>query len=93
MTDHSGSAAFVRAFCEALASRDPSKLRPMLADDVEWTIFGPIDYFPFFGTRRGQGRGDRSDVSPDRRLSAPRSAANQNACCVDGDKRRVAGAR
>ncbi len=54
MTDQTEMREFVRTFCEALASRDPSQLRPMLADDVEWTIFGPIDYFPCFGTRRGK---------------------------------------
>lgn len=54
MTEQTEMRQFVRAFCEALASRDPSKLLPMLADDVEWTVFGPIDYFPFFGTRRGK---------------------------------------
>jgi ketosteroid isomerase-like protein len=45
---------FLRAFCEAIVSRDPSQLRPMLADDVEWSVFGPIDHFPFFGHRRGK---------------------------------------
>jgi ketosteroid isomerase-like protein len=54
MTDQTEMRAFVGAFCEALASRDPSQVLPMLADDVEWTIYGPIDYFPFFGTRRGK---------------------------------------
>jgi ketosteroid isomerase-like protein len=49
MTDHVEMRNFIRAFCEALTSRDASKLRPMLADDV-----GPIDYFPFFGHRRGK---------------------------------------
>ena len=53
MTDQAGMRQFSRAYCQALTSHDPSKLRPMLADDVEWTIFGPVDYFPFFGTRRG----------------------------------------
>jgi ketosteroid isomerase-like protein len=54
MTDHVEIRDFVQAFCEALGSRDPSRLRPMLADDVEWAVFGPIDYFPFFGHRRGK---------------------------------------
>ena len=54
MTDHSEAHSFVRTFCEALSSRDASKLRPMLADDVEWTVFGPVDYFPFFGNRKGK---------------------------------------
>jgi ketosteroid isomerase-like protein len=54
MADHSEVHSFVRTFCEALSSRDASKLRPMLADDVEWTVFGPVDYFPFFGPRKGK---------------------------------------
>ncbi len=54
MTDQTEMRAFAGAFCEALTSRDPSQLLPMLAADVQWTIYGPIDYFPFFGTRRGK---------------------------------------
>lgn len=54
MADHSEVHSFVRAFCEALSTHDASKLRPMLADDVEWAVFGPIDYFPFFGHRKGK---------------------------------------
>jgi ketosteroid isomerase-like protein len=54
MTDQTEMRKFVGAFCEALASRNPSQLLPMLAEDVEWNIYGPIDYFPFFGTRRGK---------------------------------------
>jgi ketosteroid isomerase-like protein len=54
MSDHAEMRDFIRAFCEALSSRDSSKLLPMLAADVEWTIFGPIDYFPFFGHRKGR---------------------------------------
>jgi ketosteroid isomerase-like protein len=53
MTDHDAARRFVQDFCDALKSRDSSRLRPMLAEDVEWTIFGPVDYFPFFGLRSG----------------------------------------
>ncbi len=56
MSDQTLMREFIRAFCEAIATRDPWRLRPMLADDVEWTIFGPIDYFPFFGLRRGKDK-------------------------------------
>lgn len=45
---------FTRAFCEALASRDPAKVETFLADDVEWTVFGPADLFPFVGRRYGK---------------------------------------
>ncbi len=54
MADHSEVHSFVRAFCEALSTRDASRLRPLLADDVEWAVFGPVDYFPFFGHRKGK---------------------------------------
>jgi len=29
-------------------------LAALLDDDVEWTIYGPIDMFPFLGDRRGK---------------------------------------
>lgn len=46
--------AFVRAFCNALASCDATKISPFLDDDVECTLFGPVDLFAFFGQRRGK---------------------------------------
>jgi len=45
---------FARAFCDALASHDPNLIAPWLADDIDWTIYGPVDLFPFFGQRRGK---------------------------------------
>jgi ketosteroid isomerase-like protein len=45
---------FARAFCDALASHDPNLIAPWLDDDIDWTIYGPIDLFPFFGQRRGK---------------------------------------
>jgi ketosteroid isomerase-like protein len=44
----------VRAFCDALAARAPELFSAKLDDDVEWTVFGPVDLFPFFGQRRGK---------------------------------------
>jgi ketosteroid isomerase-like protein len=44
----------VRAFYQAYASRDPARIAPFLADDVEWLIAGPVDVFPFCGYRRGK---------------------------------------
>jgi ketosteroid isomerase-like protein len=44
----------VRAFCDALAARAPELFSTVLDDDVEWTVFGPVDLFPFFGQRRGK---------------------------------------
>lgn len=45
---------FVHAFCDAMTSRDPGRIAPFLADDIEWTVFGPVDLFPFFGQRKGK---------------------------------------
>lgn len=44
----------VRAFCDALGARAPELFSNVLDDNVEWTVFGPIDLFPFFGQRRGK---------------------------------------
>src|SRR5436189_2915953 len=44
----------VAAFCDALAARAPELLSAVIADEVELTIFGPVDLFPFFGQRRGK---------------------------------------
>jgi ketosteroid isomerase-like protein len=54
MTNQEKMRGFISEFCEAIRSRDASRLRPLLADNVEWAIFGPVDYFPFFGHRRGK---------------------------------------
>ena len=32
----------------------PNCFRPCCDDDIEWTVFGPVDLFPFFGQRRGK---------------------------------------
>ncbi len=44
----------VHAFCDAVSSRDPGRLAAVIDDNIEWTLFGPIDLFPFFGQRRGK---------------------------------------
>lgn len=46
--------ATVEAFYQAYTGRDLEKLTQLLADDVEWTVSGPIDVLPFCGTRRGK---------------------------------------
>lgn len=53
MTD-SVPRATVEAFYRAYAARDAKKVAEFLADDVEWTISGPVDVLPFCGTRRGK---------------------------------------
>ena len=45
---------FVRAFCDALSAREPDRIAPLIHDDVDWTIFGPVDLLPFFGQRKGK---------------------------------------
>ena len=45
---------FTRAFCDALALREPARMAPLIDDDIDWTIFGPVDLFPFFGHRKGK---------------------------------------
>lgn len=53
MTDHPMH-GFGRAFCDALAAGEPEQIAPWLDDDVDWTVFGPVDLIPFFGHRRGK---------------------------------------
>lgn len=47
-----------RSFCcalrDALLECEPEHIAPLLHDDCEWTLLGPVDLFPFFGTRRGK---------------------------------------
>ena len=44
----------VEAFYKAYVSRDTDKIGQFLADDVEWSISGPVDVLPFCGTRHGK---------------------------------------
>jgi len=44
----------VEAFYRAYTGHDSAAMAPFLADDVEWTISGPIDALPFCGTHRGR---------------------------------------
>jgi ketosteroid isomerase-like protein len=53
MTEHS-LWRFSRALHRALNDRQPADLAALLDEDVEWTIYGPIDMFPFLGGRRGK---------------------------------------
>ncbi|MBI3704834.1 MAG: nuclear transport factor 2 family protein [Rhizobiales bacterium] len=46
--------AMVEAFYKAYAERDADKIGHFLADDVEWSISGPVDVLPFCGTRHGK---------------------------------------
>ncbi|HVV61472.1 MAG TPA: nuclear transport factor 2 family protein [Pseudolabrys sp.] len=48
------SRALVDAFYEAYAARDLDRVAEFLADDVKWTISGPVDLLTFCGTRQGK---------------------------------------
>jgi ketosteroid isomerase-like protein len=53
MTEHS-LWRFSRALHRAINERQSADLESLLDEDVDWTIYGPIDLFPFFGSRRGK---------------------------------------
>jgi ketosteroid isomerase-like protein len=53
MPDHP-MRGFARAFCDALSSREPARLAPLIDEDVDWIIFGPVDLYSFFGQYRGK---------------------------------------
>jgi ketosteroid isomerase-like protein len=53
MTEHS-LWRFSRALHRAINERQPADLETLIDEDVDWAIFGPIDMFPFFGSRRGK---------------------------------------
>jgi len=44
----------VEAFYAADSVRDSAAMADFIADDVEWTISGPVDLLPFCGTRHGK---------------------------------------
>ena len=53
MTEHS-LWRFSRALHRAINDRQLEDIASMLDDEVEWAIYGPIDLFPFFGSRSGK---------------------------------------
>jgi len=53
MTEHS-LWRFSRALHRAINERQLEDIEPLLDDEVEWAIYGPIDLFSFFGQRRGK---------------------------------------
>jgi ketosteroid isomerase-like protein len=53
MTEHS-LWGFSRAFHRAINERQTEELEALIDDDVDWTIYGPIDMFPFLGARGGK---------------------------------------
>jgi ketosteroid isomerase-like protein len=53
MTEHS-LWRFSRAFHHAINERQRDELETLIDEDVDWTFYGPIDMFPFFGARHGK---------------------------------------
>jgi ketosteroid isomerase-like protein len=53
MTEHS-LWRFSRAFHRAINERQPQDLDGLIDEEVDWTIHGPVDMFPFLGARRGK---------------------------------------
>ena len=53
MTEHS-LWRLSRALHRAINERQLEEIAGLLDDEVEWAIYGPIDMFPFFGSRHGK---------------------------------------
>src|ERR1700738_2202957 len=53
MTEHS-LWRFSRALHRAINERQLEDLEPLIDEDVDWAVYGPIDMFPFLGARRGK---------------------------------------
>ena len=53
MTEHS-LWTFSRALQRAINERHLEEIETMIDEDVDWAIYGPIDMFPFLGSRRGK---------------------------------------
>src|ERR1700681_1019439 len=45
---------FSRALHRAINERQLEDLEPLIDEDVDWAVYGPIDMFPFLGARRGK---------------------------------------
>jgi ketosteroid isomerase-like protein len=53
MTEHS-LWRFSRALHRAVNERQLDQIEALIDDDVQWSIHGPIEMFPFLGARRGK---------------------------------------
>ena len=51
---HTVTLEMAQAFYKAYAARDTARMAEFIADDVEWTISGPVGVLPFCGTRNGK---------------------------------------
>lgn len=53
MTEHS-LWRFSRALHRAVNDRQFAEIETLIDDDIDWTIHGPVELFPFFGSRHGK---------------------------------------
>jgi ketosteroid isomerase-like protein len=53
MTEHS-LWRFSRALHRAINERQLGDIEPLIDEDVEWSLYGPVEMFPFFGARHGK---------------------------------------
>src|SRR3984885_7256858 len=53
MTEHS-LWRFSRALHRAINERQTEDLEPLIDEDVDWTVYGPLDMFPLLGARHGK---------------------------------------
>src|SRR5215468_7548311 len=53
MTEHS-LWAFSRAIQRAINEHELEDIAPLIDEEVDWAIYGPIDMFPFLGARQGK---------------------------------------
>jgi ketosteroid isomerase-like protein len=51
---YSVSRAVVDAFYDTFARQEVGKLVPLLDDNIEWVVSGPVDVLNWCGTRRGK---------------------------------------
>ena len=53
MTEHS-LWRFSRAMHRAINERQLDEIEALIDEDIEWSLHGPVDMFPFFGSRHGK---------------------------------------
>src|ERR1700750_985972 len=53
MTEHS-LWRFSRALHRAINERQFAEIENLIDEDIDWTIHGPVGWFPFFGSRHGK---------------------------------------
>jgi ketosteroid isomerase-like protein len=49
-----GTRAIVHDLYDAYGRRDFERVAALIHEDIDWTIYGPIQLFPFAGQRRGR---------------------------------------